>query len=136
MYTHTNADSHKMTVIYMYMYRGYTVHTCTCTCVATVHVHVHIETVHNRTVHTYLFLSTRIRRALLNGTGEPETLLEEPGQVEDLAVDWTTGNVYWTSNTLDANNHIAMADRDGRFRKTLVRGLGKPRGLVLHPLRK
>lgn len=87
-------------------------------------------------MYMYIFLRTRIRRAFLNGTGEPETLLEEAGQVEDLAVDWTTGNIYWTSNTLDANSHIAMADKDGRFRKTLVRGLGKPRGLVLHPLKK
>ena len=46
--------------------------------------------------------------------------MEGPGLVGDWATDWTTGSIYWTSNTLDPNNHIGMADKDGRFRKALA----------------
>ena len=48
-------------------------------------------------------------------------------------MDWTTGNIYWTCSRLGSSNYIAVADRDGRYQKTLVRGIGKPRGIILYP---
>ena len=75
----------------------------------------------------------RIRRGCLHGTSQPETILEGPGLAEDISVDWTTGNIYWTCSRLGSSNYIAVADKDGRYKKTLLTGIEKPRGIVLHP---
>ena len=60
----------------------------------------------------------------------------EFGQIEGIAVDWTTGNVYFTMH-LEHDSFIGVVNKDGRFLVTLVTtGIGKPRGIALHPLEK
>ena len=76
-------------------------------------------------------------KANLNGSGEPTELTSVHGLVEDLAVDWTTGNIYWTLNSASGNSHVAMVNNNGSHYRTLVSGsIGKPRGIALHPVRK
>ena len=76
-------------------------------------------------------------QANLTGTGEPTQLVSVTGLIEDLAVDWTTGNLYWTLNSASGNSHVAMVNARGDHYRTLVTGnVGKPRGIALHPVRK
>ena len=86
---------------------------------------------------TFLYFPrSRIKRRDLHLSGSVETLLAVVGIIEDITVDWTTGNVYFTVNTMSTNSYIAVVDRNGRNRATLIRGIGKPRGIALHPLLK
>jgi sugar lactone lactonase YvrE len=77
---------------------------------------------------------SRIRRHNLHFNGDAKTLLTVVGIIEDIAVDWTTGNVYFTVNTMSTDSYIAVIDKDGHHRTTLVTGIGKPRGIALHPV--
>ena len=48
-----------------------------------------------------------------------------------MAVDWVTGNVYWTNGGSAA---ILVSDRDGRFTSTLItKDLRKPRAICVDP---
>lgn len=55
--------------------------------------------------------------------------LEQP---EDLAIDWLTGNIYFTDAT---KNHIAVCNNNGYYCTQLVYSdaMENPRGIVLHP---
>lgn len=53
------------------------------------------------------------------------------GAPEDLAVDWITGNIYFTDSELQ---HIGVCTNDGMHCAILInKDIQKPRGLVLHP---
>ena len=76
-----------------------------------------------------------------NGDGSEIIHEEDTGIIEDIAVDWTTGNVYFTLNAVGnsrADSHVAMVSGRGAGNKvTLVNTtLHKPRGIALHPLQK
>ena len=86
-------------------------------------------------------LRSRIQRRFLfqENDSVSQLLHEEIGLVEDLAVDWTTGNVYFTLNAMntDRESHVAMIGKEGGNKVTLVTsGVHKPRGIALHPLNK
>jgi hypothetical protein len=50
---------------------------------------------------------------------------------EDLAVDWVTGNIYFTD--VDAQ-HIGVCTNNGSFCTVLInKDIDKPRGIVLLP---
>lgn len=53
------------------------------------------------------------------------------GRAEGLAVDWLSGNIYWT----DAKKRvIEVASKDGYYRYTLFSGrMNMPHALVLDP---
>ena len=79
---------------------------------------------------------SRIVRQNMTLPSERTNIREELGQIEDIAVDWTTGNVYFTMH-LEFDSFIGVVNKDGKFLVTLVTtGIGKPRGIALHPLEK
>jgi nidogen (entactin) len=54
------------------------------------------------------------------------------GSPEGVAVDWLTGNIYWTDSIL---NRIEVSRNDGTNRKVLLdTGLVNPRAIVADPL--
>ena len=70
---------------------------------------------------------------------EAEIIHEETGLIEDIAIDWTTGNVYFTLNAMDDTrlSHVAVIGKGGGNKVTLVTSnVNKPRGIALHPLEK
>ena len=73
---------------------------------------------------------------------ESEIIHEERnGIIEDIAVDWTTGNVYFTLNAVGnsgVQSHVAVVSGEGESNKvTLVNtNVHRPRGIALHPLLK
>ena len=103
-------------------FRSYTLLLYTC-----IYIYIHVLLPSPR---------SRIRRHNLHFNGDAKTLLTVVGIIEDIAVDWTTGNVYFTVNTMSTDSYIAVIDKDGHHRTTLVTGIGKPRGIALHPVLK
>nr|XP_032823068.1 low-density lipoprotein receptor-related protein 1-like isoform X2 [Petromyzon marinus] len=75
-----------------------------------------------------------IRRAFINGTGVETIVTTDVMNTHGLAVDWISGNIYWSS--YDHNKkQINVARLDGSFKATVIEGLDKPQGLVLNPAR-
>lgn len=53
------------------------------------------------------------------------------GAPEDLAIDWITGNIYFTDSEMQ---HIGVCSNDGHLCTVLVSvDIDKPRGIVLNP---
>ena len=48
-----------------------------------------------------------------------------------IAVDWLTGNVYWTDAQL---GHIMVSRLDGRYHKILLADVGRPKGIAVDPV--
>ncbi|XP_064621672.1 nidogen-1-like isoform X2 [Lineus longissimus] len=72
-----------------------------------------------------------ISKARLDGT-DSENIVRGLGSPEGVAVDWLTGNIYWTDSILD---RIEVSRNDGTNRKVLVdSGLVNPRAIVTDPL--
>lgn len=69
---------------------------------------------------------------LSNGSKNEVVLPAGLEQPEDLAIDWLTGNIYFTDAMRD---HIAVCTGNGSFCTQLVHSaaMDKPRGIVLHP---
>lgn len=66
-----------------------------------------------------------------NGDGSNITKIWEEGlfSPEGIAVDWTTGNVYYTDSGTDK---IGVVSGDGQWHKVLIKeGLVNPRDIVL-----
>lgn len=77
-------------------------------------------------------LNHRTARAVPRKTKqEIQDLYVPVGRAEGLAVDWLSGNIYWT----DAKKHvIEVASKDGYYRYTLFSGrMNIPHALVLDP---
>ncbi|EDO45218.1 predicted protein [Nematostella vectensis] len=74
-----------------------------------------------------------IQRSFLNGSGITQVLHGITQQVEGLALDWLSNNLYW----VDAGaKKIEVSRKDGRYRKVLFKdNLDRPRALVLDPVR-
>lgn len=54
------------------------------------------------------------------------------GAPEDLAVDWLTGNIYFTDSEL---RHIGVCTNDGNHCVVLINeDIHKPRGIALNPV--
>ncbi|CAD5111663.1 DgyrCDS948 [Dimorphilus gyrociliatus] len=65
-----------------------------------------------------------------NGTSKVlHTSVKNP---DGIAVDWVGKNLYWADKQ---SKTIEVSDLEGRYRKVLLRNLGKPRAIVLHPKR-
>ena len=78
-------------------------------------------------------LNRRTARAVPRKTKqEIQDLYVPVGRAEGLAVDWLSGNIYWT----DAKKRvIEVASKDGYYRYTLFSGrMNMPHALVLDPL--
>ena len=77
-------------------------------------------------------LNRRTARAVPRKTKqEIQDLYVPVGRAEGLAVDWLSGNIYWT----DAKKRvIEVASKDGYYRYTLFSGrMNMPHALVLDP---
>ncbi|XP_078716677.1 prolow-density lipoprotein receptor-related protein 1-like isoform X3 [Lampetra fluviatilis] len=75
-----------------------------------------------------------IKRAFINGTNVETIVSADLANAHGLAVDWISGNLYWTS--YDANKkQINVARMDGSFKTAVLQGLDKPHGLALHPIK-
>ena len=48
-----------------------------------------------------------------------------------MALDWLTGNLYWSDNTAGA---IYVSNSEGRYRSTVVEGLTNQKGIAVNPL--
>ncbi|XP_066526626.1 low-density lipoprotein receptor-related protein 1-like isoform X2 [Hoplias malabaricus] len=74
-----------------------------------------------------------IKRAFINGTGIETVVSADLPNVNGLAVDWVSRNLFWTS--YDANKkQINVARLDGSFKNAVIQGLDKPHCLVVHPI--
>ena len=71
-----------------------------------------------------------IMTANLDGSN-PRVFLSGLATPSGVAVDWTTGNVYFADST---SGRIEVVSEDGSYRKLLVQiDGGRPMGLVVHP---
>lgn len=65
--------------------------------------------------------------------GETGTsIIKGVGDVQGLALDWVSGNLFWTDQTY---NHISVARKDGMYPTVLIEGLDQPLGIAVHPNR-
>ena len=71
--------------------------------------------------------------------GSIEWIIKENVEnVDGLAVDWISRNLYWTDSRETTSSRISVAKLDGenRFQKTLKsENIGKPRAIVVHPVK-
>jgi DNA-binding beta-propeller fold protein YncE len=80
----------------------------------------------------------KIMRVAINGSLEPETILDQFKGVHDpygLAVDWINDWIYWSS---PHHRTISMAKLDGTYSRVIVNEslkLDEPRGVAVDPLR-
>ncbi|XP_069945612.1 nidogen isoform X2 [Cherax quadricarinatus] len=76
--------------------------------------------------------SSSIRSSRYDGTErKPIVTGEKTGSPEDVAVDWVSGNVYWTDSVNDVISVAAI--KDGKQRVVIKDGLVNPRGIAVHP---
>uniref|UniRef100_A0AAR2M5Q5 EGF-like domain-containing protein n=1 Tax=Pygocentrus nattereri TaxID=42514 RepID=A0AAR2M5Q5_PYGNA len=80
------------------------------------------------------FKTRTVKRASINGTRLETVMSGDVLNVRGLAVDWLSRNMYWMSSDSD-ETQINVARLDGSLKTTVVHGIDKPRGLVLHPAR-
>ncbi|XP_058975127.1 putative vitellogenin receptor [Musca domestica] len=74
-----------------------------------------------------------IVKANPDGTQQEILLTSGLDAPEDLAVDWLTGNIYFSDNVM---HHIAVCSNDGRYCTVLVTDdVHQPRGVALWPQR-
>ncbi|XP_060590191.1 low-density lipoprotein receptor-related protein 4-like [Ruditapes philippinarum] len=65
--------------------------------------------------------------------GEPgASIIKGVGDVQGLALDWSSGNLFWTDLTY---NHISMAKKDGMYPSVIIENLDQPFGIAVHPAR-
>ena len=70
-----------------------------------------------------------ISRMRLPTSATKEVILSELGEVEDIAVDWESGLIYWTDYMHET---IEVARMDGSYRKTLFwEDVANPRAIVV-----
>ncbi|XP_015118506.1 vitellogenin receptor-like [Diachasma alloeum] len=72
-----------------------------------------------------------IHRAFRNGSGAEVIAIEGIGNPEGIAVDWITGNIYFTD---ELQKRIGVCTNSGSHCTSIItEDTKKPRGLVLHP---
>ncbi|XP_069108722.1 low-density lipoprotein receptor 2-like [Argopecten irradians] len=65
------------------------------------------------------------------GPPRPQDLNADVTQVEGIAIDWVTKNIYWTDSS---RRTISVALDDGRYQKTLIRDdLVHPLAIIVNP---
>ncbi|XP_071534542.1 nidogen [Panulirus ornatus] len=76
--------------------------------------------------------SPSIRSSRYDGTERQAVVSGEGiGSPEDVAVDWVSGNVYWTDSV---NDVVSVASiKSGKRRVVIEDGLVNPRGIAVHP---
>lgn len=75
--------------------------------------------------------SESICRAEDDGKNKELIVTSGLGSPEDLAVDWVTGNIYFTDSEM---SHIGVCTNDGMHCSVLINeDIRKPRGIVLNP---
>lgn len=75
--------------------------------------------------------SSKIVKFFINN-GSFEILHTEVKNPDGIAVDWMGQNLYWADKE---SKRIEVSDLHGRYKKVLLENLGKPRAIVLHPIR-
>lgn len=63
-------------------------------------------------------------------SSDTRCLIEGLGHPQNIATDWITGQVYFAN---DKPGVIGVCSSDGRFCKTLIPNVSRPRGLAVHP---
>lgn len=82
-------------------------------------------------------LSDTIGRQCLNGNESAELLVETGlGSVEGMSYDWTSELLYYVDGLRLRIEAVYVGNKTthGRFRKTIITNLTKPRGIVVHPI--
>ncbi|KAL4228575.1 hypothetical protein ACF0H5_011625 [Mactra antiquata] len=74
-----------------------------------------------------------IKSIVTSNNSVPEVISYTVGKVGGMAVDWNTNNLYWTDIKYD---HIMVAKEDGRFPIILLKQLGQPKAIAIHPFRR
>lgn len=70
-----------------------------------------------------------ISRLHLSAGSTKEVILTGLGEVDDMAIEWETGLIYWTDYMHET---IEVASTDGSHRKTLIwENMANPRAIVV-----
>lgn len=72
-----------------------------------------------------------IVKSLLDGSKKQILVNTGLDMPEDLAVDWSTGNIYFTDSVMD---HIGVCNREIHCTVLISKHIDQPRAIVLHPL--
>nr|XP_012637337.1 low-density lipoprotein receptor-related protein 2 [Microcebus murinus] len=67
----------------------------------------------------------------IDGTGRETLVANRVENVESLAFDWISRNLYWTDSHFKTVSVMKLGDK---WRRTIVRYLNNPRSIVIHPL--
>ncbi|XP_033127863.1 low-density lipoprotein receptor-related protein 2-like [Anneissia japonica] len=73
----------------------------------------------------------RVRR---NGTDSQLVLAGHNYDIQGLAYDWTTKNLYFTDDTLNSITVIRVENLTNVYQRTLITQLRRPRAIAVHPL--
>lgn len=97
-------------------------------------IDVHDEFIYTSTTTHNAREPVAISRVHPNGTGHENVLAlcPDPGKgIEGIAVDWVAKNLYFIDTGKRTLN--VLSTRHPRYRRTLIRNLKEPRGIVVHP---
>uniref|UniRef100_UPI00358E1ABB prolow-density lipoprotein receptor-related protein 1 isoform X2 n=1 Tax=Myxine glutinosa TaxID=7769 RepID=UPI00358E1ABB len=73
-----------------------------------------------------------IKWAFINGTGVEPIISADLANVQGLAVDWVSRNLYWSSYD-STKKQINVAHLDGSFKTVVLKDLDRPTSLAVHP---
>lgn len=97
-------------------------------------IDVHEEYIYTSTTTHNANELVAISRVHPNGTGHENVLAlcPDPGKgIEGIAVDWVSKNLYYIDTAKRTLN--VLSTRHPKYRRTLIRNLKEPRGIVVHP---
>ncbi|XP_041434027.1 low-density lipoprotein receptor-related protein 1B-like [Xenopus laevis] len=76
-----------------------------------------------------------IGRQKMDGLGRETILKDDLDNVEGIAVDWISNNLYWTNDGHRKTINVARLEKASQSRKTLLEGeMSHPRGIVVDPV--
>ncbi|KAH9512769.1 hypothetical protein Btru_038157 [Bulinus truncatus] len=71
-----------------------------------------------------------INRITLEMGGRAQVVTGGSGEVKGMALDWVSGNLYWTDST---NGVIKVAKKSGAHQRILLSNLNNPVAIAIHP---
>ncbi|XP_044735048.1 low-density lipoprotein receptor-related protein 2-like [Chrysoperla carnea] len=86
---------------------------------------------HEKYIYYSDVLQNVIYRVHLNGSSKEVIVASQIESVEGLAVDWASKNLYYIDSRKGTLN--VLSTRNVTYRRTLLKNLKRPRGIVLHP---